>query len=214
VERTSRACRAVIKGLVVAFACSALAASAANGSGVDAASCGKLLPPASGAYFGALTDFPNEDEVQTYLINRFERLAGRKLVWAYFAQHWYVSLDFPRETVLAVWRNGQIPFIRFNPQSAPPQTYPEQTYTLQRIIDGRFDTQLRKWADAARGTNIPLLMEFGTELNDTWGPWNATWNGAGQTDGYGDPNYPDGAERFGTPSATSLISSVKKGRRM
>jgi glycosyl hydrolase family 26 len=33
-------------------------------------------------------------------------------------------------------------------------------------------------------------------VNDGWGPWNARWNGASQTDGYGDPAYPDGAERF------------------
>ena len=33
-------------------------------------------------------------------------------------------------------------------------------------------------------------------MNDDWGPWNARWNGAGETDGYGDPTYPDGAERY------------------
>jgi hypothetical protein len=170
--------------------------------------CGKLLPPATGAYFGAFTDFnspdwsSDEDWVKTDLINQFEQLAGRKLVWAYFTEGWYVSLDFPRRTVLDVWRNGQIPFIRFEPSSAhfagapPLETLPEQTYTLQHIIDGQFDAQLRRWADAARDTNIPLLVEFGPEVNDDNRPWNAKWNGAGQTDGYGDPNYPDGAERF------------------
>ena len=170
--------------------------------------CGKLLPSATGAYFGAFTDFnspdwsSDEDWVKTDLINQFEQLAGRKLVWAYFTQGWYVSLDFPRQTVLDVWRNGQIPFIRFEPSSAhfagapPLETLPEQTYTLQHIVDGQFDPQLRRWADAVHDTNIPLLIEFGPEVNDDNRPWNAKWNGAGQTDGYGDPNYPDGAERF------------------
>jgi hypothetical protein len=35
-------------------------------------------------------------------------------------------------------------------------------------------------------------------VNDDSGTWNARWNGADQTDGYGDPAYPDGAERFRT----------------
>lgn len=175
---------------------------------VAAATCGTLLPPRAGAYFGAFPDFIDakvkflEDYVKASKINRFQRLVGRKLAWAYFADHWFRGLRFPRAKVLEVWRNGQIPYIAFQPHSGdfygpgPPQQNPEKTYTLTRILAGDFDAKLRAWARAARATNIPILMEFGTEVNDDWGPWNAKWNGAGQTDGYGDPAYPDGAERF------------------
>jgi hypothetical protein len=185
----------------------AVASSQAVGASPPAAACGKLLPPASGAYFGAFTDFNvpgefSEDHVAVAKINAFERLAGRNIVWAYFAQHWYKGLQFPREKVLAVWRNGQVPYIVFQPDSGAlygpgrRQQFPEERFSLQRIVDGRFDPQLRAWADAARATAIPILLEFGTEVNDDWGPWNGRWNGAGQVDGYGDPTYPDGAERF------------------
>jgi Glycosyl hydrolase family 26 len=174
---------------------------------VVAATCGKLLSPVSGAYFGAFTDFNTpttftEDDVRAAKIDAFERRAGRKPVWIYFSQSWYRGLSFPRERVLTIWRHGQVPYIAFMPASGvfygpgPAQQYPEQHFTLQRIIEGEFDTALRAWADAARDANIPILLDFGTEVNDGWGTWNASWNGAGQTDGYDDPAYPDGAERF------------------
>jgi hypothetical protein len=172
-----------------------------------AAACGKLLRPAHGAYFGAFTDFNvptefSEDHVSVAKIDRFTRLAGRAPVWIYVTQHWWKGLGFPREKVLAIWRHGQIPYVVSQPDSGElygpgrRQRFPEQRFTLQRIIDGVFDPKLRAWADAARNLDIPLLYEFGTEMNDDWGPWDGRWNGAGQTDGYGDPSYPDGPERF------------------
>lgn len=161
-------------------------------------------------YFGALPEFffygPNvtyqEDYVRASRINDFQALVGHKIVWAYFSQFWFKGLGFPREDVLTVWRNGQLPFIRFQPVSGylygppPRQEFPEQHFSLQHVIDGQFDEQLRGWARAARDLEIPILMQFGLEINGAQGPWNARWNGAGQTDGYGDPGYPDGAERY------------------
>jgi hypothetical protein len=201
--------RAAHLACVVASAAvaAALASSVAGGASPPAARCGKLLAPTSGAYFGAFTDFNvptqfSEDHVSVAKIDRFEQLAGRNVVWVYLTQHWYKGLQFPREKVLTIWRNGQIPYIVFQPDSGAlygpgrRQVFPEQRYSLQHIIDGVFDPQLRAWADAARDSDIPILLEFGTEMNDSWGPWAGRWNGAGQTDGYGDPTYPDGPERF------------------
>ena len=101
-----------------------------------------------------------------------------------------------------IWRHGAVPYIAFLPTSGDfygagrLQQNPEQRYTLQRIIDGVFDRQLRAWADGARRANVPILLSFGAEVNDDWGPWNGKWNGAGETTGYGDPTYPDGPERY------------------
>ncbi len=171
------------------------------------ATCGKLLPPSWGAYLGAFPDFNttkvySEDHVREARIADFEQLAGRPLSWVYFSQHWYLGLAFPRERVLTIWRHGAVPYIAFLPSSGTfygpgkRQRNPERRYTLQRIIDGVFDPQLRAWAAAARDLNVPVLVSFGAEVNDEWGPWSARWNGAGETDGYGDPAYPDGAERY------------------
>jgi Glycosyl hydrolase family 26 len=176
------------------------------------AACGKLLPPAFGMYFGAFPDFYyyppgapvyEEDYVRASKVDEFEQLAHRNIVWANFSQHWFKGLDFPRESILTLWRNGQIPFVRLYPDSGylygpfpPLEQLPEQHFSLQHIIDGQFDAQLRAWADAAREMDIPILAQFGAEINADHWPWSPAWSGAGQTDGYGDPTYPDGAERF------------------
>ena len=172
------------------------------------ATCGKLLAPSSGIYFGANPDFvsgPYELEGDTVTRAKFEdfvRLAGRRPVVAGFVQHWFEGLQFPRDKVLTVWRAGAIPYIRMHPHAGspfgagnPPEQYPGP-YSLQNIIDGNFDPQLQSWASAARDTNIPLIVEFGDEENADWGPWGGIWNGGGETTGYGDPTFPDGPERF------------------
>lgn len=172
------------------------------------ATCGKLLPPAAGVYFGANPNFVSNprrlegDTVTTQALDDFDRLSGRKSVWAAFVQHWFLGLKFPREKVMTVWRHGQIPFVRMHSHSGspfgsgnPPEQLPGD-YALQNIIDGKFDPQLRAWADAARDTNIPLIVEYGDEENADWGAWSALYNGAGETTGYGDPTAADGPERF------------------
>lgn len=163
-------------------------------------------------YFGAFPDFYyyppggpvyEEDYVQASKVEAFQQLVHHKIVWANFSQHWFKGLDFPRDSILTLWRNGQIPFVRLYPDSGyeygsfpPLEQLPEQRFSLQHIIDGQFDAQLRAWADATRELDIPILAQFGAEINGDHWPWSPSWNGAGQTDGYGDPNYPDGAERF------------------
>jgi beta-mannanase len=72
----------------------------------------------------------------------------------------------------------------------------DSVYRMQRIIDGDFDAALSEWFRQAARVPGPLLVEFGTEVNGEWFPWNGKWNGAGETTGYGDSAYPDGPERF------------------
>jgi len=73
---------------------------------------------------------------------------------------------------------------------------PDPNYTMQKIIAGNFDRELTQWAIEAKNTGIPLLVEFGTEVNGNWFPWSGQYNGAGETTGYGNPDLYDGAERF------------------
>jgi hypothetical protein len=191
----------LVAGLVAA------AVAAPSGTTAAARTCGKVLPPSWGSYLGAFTDFNtkqtyNEDHVRDGRIGAFEELADHTLSWVYFSQQWYRGLRFPRDRVLTIWRHGAVPYIAFLPSSGvfygpgPKQHNPERRFTLQRIIDGVFDQQLSAWADGARALGVPLLISFGAEVNDEWGPWNARWNGAGETEGYGNPTYPDGAERY------------------
>lgn len=163
----------------------------------------KVVPPAAGAYHGAFPFFSDpdgeadEDLVRTRLIRRFERLARKRIVWAYFSNHWLRGkIRFPATHVRRIWKHGALPVVRMMAWRSRFQNRPSVGYSLQKIIDGVYDGQLAVWAQKARATGIPMMVEFGTEVNGEWFPWNGRWHGGGRKDRYGDPSLPDGPERF------------------
>jgi hypothetical protein len=157
----------------------------------------KLIAPTTGIYHAAYPDFGGtEDNVSAQNITDFETLVNKPIVWAYFSNNWYNNIQFPTAAVNTIYSTGKIPFIRIMPRTNFDVGGPDPNYTMQNIIDGDYDAQLTQWAIAAKNTNIPLLVEFGTEVNGNWFPWNGQYNGAETTNGYGDLSYPDGAERF------------------
>ncbi len=160
----------------------------------------KIQPPPDGhIYHAAYPDFGGwEDEVSTAKVGDYEDLVGKPLMWAMFSNNWWQSepgIMFPSERVTALTDAGVVPYIRMMPRNEDEEL-PDPDYSMQAFIDGNFDDDLKAWAQEAKATGIPLMVEFGTEVNGSWFPWNATWNGAGTTDEYGDPAVADGAERF------------------
>ena len=158
----------------------------------------KLLPPAENKiYFGAFPDFGGpEDNVTTQKIRDFEEIVCKKTLWAYFSQNWYNGIKYPKKSIHAIKNAGSIPFVRLMPRSSTDLGVAEGNFTYQKIIDGDFDTQLTQWAKDAKEDNIPLLIDFAVEANGDWFGYSGIFNGGAQTDGYGDPSYPDGPERF------------------
>ncbi|WP_457676613.1 glycoside hydrolase family 26 protein [Thiolapillus sp.] len=157
---------------------------------------GRLAVPERGFYHAAFPDLGGtEDMVDARRIHEFERLAGKPLAWIYFSNNWYDRIRFPVNEVALINNLGKLPFIRMMPRSGFEEG-PDPVYDLQAIIDGDFDEALSRWARDAAATGIPLLVEFGTEMNGDWFPWSGWYNGAGETRGYGDPALADGPERF------------------
>ena len=173
--------------------CALLAAGAAA-----PASAQKLIAPPDGSiYHAAYPEFRgSEDHVQTGFITHFESLVGKRIAWAYFSNNWFKGIQFPQTAVDRVRAAGTVPFIRLMPRSGFRENHADKTYTMQRIINGEFDGQLAAWGQAAAAQPGPLLVEFGTEVNGQWFPWNGKWNGGAVTTGFGDPSAPDGPERF------------------
>ncbi len=162
----------------------------------------KLLPPYNNKiYFGAFPDFSGtEDFVNEDSIIDFESLAGRRLAWAYFSQNWFNGIVYPEKAVHTIASLGVIPFIRLMPRSSADEYVSEKKFTLKSIINGVFDPELRRWALDSKAdfekTRVPLLVDFGVEMNGDWFPWSGSMNGAGIKDSYGDPDYPDGPELY------------------
>jgi len=158
----------------------------------------KLQPPTDNKiYFGAFPDFGgSEDNITTKRLTDFQNLINKKIVWAYFSQNWFNGIIYPKEAIDTIHQQGVIPFVRLMPRSNEEQFIKEEKFTLDNIINGKFDNELKQWARDAKEDNIPLLIDFAVEMNGDWFSWSGYFNGADKKDGYGDPNYYDGAERY------------------
>jgi hypothetical protein len=146
-------------------------------------------PPPDGIPF-------EEDGVSLDDLRSYEEHVGKTATWVYFSHNWFRGRSFPLSAVSWIRDAGSIPYIRLMLRSSAEQNVAEPTFTLDRIISGDFDDDLRAWARDARDFGSPLIAEYGTEVNGEWFSWNGIWNGAGTLDGYGDPSEYDGPERF------------------
>ncbi len=138
----------------------------------------RVLPPPQGVYHAAFPDFDGtEDVVTASRIASFVETAGKGIAWAYFSDNWSNGLRFPAASVQAIHGAGVVPFIRMMPRSTWDADRADPVYTMQSISEGRFDAQLKQWARDAKAVNYALMVEFGTEVNGDWFPWNGKYNG-------------------------------------
>jgi len=142
------------------------------------------LPPQGklyhGFYWGGVgTDEhdPSEHDVTQEDVARYEGAIGAKTAWIYFSNNWFESRKFPVEMCSWIRQLGKIPYIRLMLRSDVDQRHGEKTFSLQKIIAGEFDVDLRAWARGAKSFGSPILVEWGTEPNGDWFSWNAKWNG-------------------------------------
>jgi hypothetical protein len=184
----------VLFGLLLLLSCG----SSQSGGKTNTPRSGTLSAPQNNTiYFGAFADFGgSEDQVTHQKIANFEKLVGKKIAWAYFSQNWYSGIKYPKNSIHTIYESGSIPFVRLMPRSGDKQYTKEKQFSLENIINGMYDDDLIKWAEEAKLDGIPLLIDFAVEPNGDWFGWSGKYNGAGKTDGYGDPTYPDGPERY------------------
>ncbi len=163
-------------------------------------STAKLLAPTNGFYQGAFMDFgPTASEVTETKIDSYQNLSGRKAVWAYFANDWIDGkIEFPKKSAQIIRDKGLVPYVRLMPWSVMVGSakQADTIFSMQSFLNGTHDVQLRNYFQAVKDFGSPIMMEFGPEVNGDWFPWNGTWNGGSKRNGYGDPNHPDGPERF------------------
>ncbi len=141
-----------------------------------------------GGYSGA------EDDITAEQVASYEDAVGKRVAWVYFSHNWYQGTEFPRETAEWIRELGAVPFIRLMLREEWGRE--GNRFSVEAVLEGRLDAELRRWGEAAREFGTPLIAEFGTEVNGEWFPWNGSHHGGGQTDGFGDPGKPDGPERF------------------
>jgi hypothetical protein len=157
----------------------------------------KLVALENRIYHAAFPDFGSfEDEVDKDRISDFTDLVNKDIAWGYFSNNWFDGIKFPTQQVETLRQMGITPLIRLMPRSQFQDSGQDPVYTLEGIVNGQFDTALREWARQASSVQIPLLVEFGTEMNGDWFTWAGRYNGADSTDTYGDRTQADGPEKF------------------
>jgi len=182
-----------------AFALSVILIAARLTLADESKSSGVLQPPPAGKLYHGVYPGGNsgeEDDITAKDVAAYEQTIGKKVAWVYFSHNWFRGRDFPEATAAWIRDGGAVPFIRLMLRSSVEKNHKENIFTLQAIADGAFDADLKLWGKAARRFGSPLLVEYGTECNGDWFPWNGRWNGGGQTNHFGTPTKPDGPERF------------------
>ncbi len=152
-----------------------------------------------GIYIGAFANFShNEHNVTVEKIENFENLAKKQLAFVTFSNNWNEGITYPKDVVHIIDKTGATPLIRLMPRSNYKQEGggKDPKFTLDKIINGTFDKELKQWAKDAKEDDIPLLLDFAPEMTGDWFSWNGKYYGAGKLDGYGDPTYPDGPEIY------------------
>ncbi|RMG41532.1 MAG: beta-mannanase [Candidatus Dadabacteria bacterium] len=166
-------------------------------TGQPAAYAQKVVPRPGFIYHAAFPDFGGpEDKVTLERITKFEDLAGKKIAWAYFSNNWWRRIKYPQAAINTIHSHGSVPFVRLMARSKFGKPRADKRYRLRKILSGKFDRAISAWADAAAASGIPMMVEFGSEVNGFWVPWNGKWNGRGRKKRYGDPHMADGPERF------------------
>jgi beta-mannanase len=138
-----------------------------------------FIVPDSGCYTGAF--------LYGISLADYNKITGKKTaIGMWFASIQTGREQFPVNGCEAKWALGQLPSITVEPQ----------TMKLQDIIDGKYDELYTRWANGAKAFGKPVMIRWAHEMNGNWYYWSGIKNGGGTLDGYGDPNIPDGPERY------------------
>jgi hypothetical protein len=159
--------RLLLLGVVLYWLCAVTVPTEAVESGHLA-----LAFPAEGAYCGAYIDFGNsEDKITLEAIEKYEKMVGKPQAIIASSSFWG-ELNFPTKNVQLIARHGAIPLIFWSPWDRPyvQETAPDR-FSLEEILAGKWDAYIDQWAIAAKGTNIPILVSWGLEMNGNWFPW-------------------------------------------
>lgn len=146
-----------------------------------------------GVYPGGITGA--EDDITPADVDAYETTVGASCAWVYCSHNWYVSRAFPSATVAWIRQRGAVPYVRLMMRTFAWKPVNRRPFRLRDMLAGALDEDLRAWGRAARECGTPLIVEYGTEMNGWWFPWNAKYSGRGARK-YGDPQRRDGAERF------------------
>lgn len=104
-------------------------------------------------------------------VNRFERQARQHMDIVMWFADWERS-RFDARQAAAIARRRAVPEIAWEPWDATVGgSRPQPRYRLARIVAGRYDGYIRRFARAVARYDAPVRIRFAQEMNGTWYPW-------------------------------------------
>ena len=145
------------------------------------------VPPGGSLYHGVFpgTESGFEDDISIDRLKAYTNAVGKSVSWVYFSSEWGRSRRFPSDTCNWIRAEGAVPYIRLMLRTHFVVNTAEKLFTGERILAGDFDADLRNWARGAKAYAQPIIVEYGTECNGYWFPWNGRWlrdSGTGAND--------------------------------
>ncbi len=141
--------------------------------------------PDNGCYLSAFTPWNGQTD--------FENLSGRKIAIEMNYKQWSSTASFPQEECDGMLDNESIPHITWEPWNTDASS---SAYSNDKIINGSFDTYITTWAQQIKDWGHPLFIRWGHEMNGNWYPWDGAHSGGATLTGFGDPEKPDGPEKY------------------
>ena len=139
----------------------------------------KLLPPpGDGIYHGVMAGWGiHGDSINSQRVKNYISAAGKEVAVVYFGQNWFDGIKFPAKEANDIYHTtGAIPFISLLPRSSYNQWHRDSIFYFERILNGDFDKELTQWANDAKNSGIPMMLDFAPEMNGNWFPWSGQYN--------------------------------------
>jgi hypothetical protein len=161
----------------------------------------KIKVPAPGQFYHGVYPGGAPQSSATPLANlqAYQQAVGTNSVAYVTCFHdWSTGPAFPWNNVQWILdqKPAPTPYLRLMTWTVPTHFVAETNYTLEAIAKGQFDPVLTAWGIEAKKSTVPLLCEWGTEVNGYWFPWNAAHNGADQGTDLGAPLFKQAYQRI------------------
>jgi cellulose synthase (UDP-forming) len=150
-----------------------------SATGAVAAQPSRLAVPSRGAYWGISSEEVQRSRDGVGGWQRSHDGATPQIV-QWFQQWGSGENRFREDWVRNVAAAGAIPMITWEPWAKPDGLYADPTqdsFGLDKIAAGRFDTYIRSWAHAAAAYGGPLVLRLMHEFDGYWYPWSVGQNG-------------------------------------
>lgn len=90
---------------------------------------------------------------------------------------WAHTPDFPTQFAEDVNARGAVALVSWEPWDSWRGGADQPRYALRRVVGGKYDRLIDRWAREIAGYRRPVMLRFAPEMNADWLPWSTGVNG-------------------------------------